>query len=701
MTATKKNATGGVLLLVGLGMLLVSGCRIKKADYETRQQANFAASAHADNEAEAFRHWDAENPAVVPTGCAKCHSVGGFIEFATAGAVTATAAPGAFTCRVCHLNEDGGDVRTFAAGVTFPSGAVITDAGSEAICMQCHQGRTSYKDIDAAIAGVGLDTSSSKLRFANIHYLAAAASMYGTRVKGGYEYSGNTYDAKFAHIAGYGACTDCHDPHSLEVKVENCATCHAVVRKRDDLKNIRWYGSLTDYDGDGNTSEGIYYEVEGVKARALTAIRFYAVQVAGTPIAYSAAAYPYWFRDTNGNGEVDSDETASYNAYTPRLLKACYNFHMATKDPGGFAHGSKYIIELLYDSMADLSVAIPTFTATLAGMHRTDEGHFDGSGMPWRDWDDSGTVPATCARCHSATGLKTFLDNGSNTAAPSANGMLCTTCHSAPPTLYNANQVVFPSGRIASLPDSSNLCMICHQGRAARKTVDDKIAGTAPYTFSNIHYFPAAAVFFGSDVQGGYEYGDKNYVGKSTFPNHEGKFNTCVQCHMGSAGQRNHNVAEPKKENCVACHGQDIAQPSPGADPAAFSFEYIRPASIPDFDGDGNTHESIKYEILGLEAALYARIQAYCSALGKPIAYNTDANPYWFKDTNGNGMADADESTSANAYKFDAKSLKAAFNYQVSHKEPHGFIHNAWYIAQLLVDSIGDLGGSVAPYSWR
>ena len=29
------------------------------------------------------------------------------------------------------------------------------------------------------------------------------------------------------------------------------------------------------------------------------------------------------------------------------------------------------------------------------------------------------------------------------------------------------------------------------------------------------------------------------------------------------------------------------------------------------------------------------------------------------------------------------------------------FIHNARYVAQLLVDSIQDLGGNIAPYTWR
>ena len=45
--------------------------------------------------------------------------------------------------------------------------------------------------------------------------------------------------------------------------------------------------------------------------------------------------------------------------------------------------------------------------------------------------------------------------------------------------------------------------------------------------------------------------------------------------------------------------------------------------------------------------------------------------------------------------------LKAAYNYQFSQKEPHGFIHNPIYMAQLLVDGIIDLGGDAKKFGWR
>ena len=38
-------------------------------------------SGHADASAEAFVHWDEDDPAEVPTRCAKCHSTPGYLDF--------------------------------------------------------------------------------------------------------------------------------------------------------------------------------------------------------------------------------------------------------------------------------------------------------------------------------------------------------------------------------------------------------------------------------------------------------------------------------------------------------------------------------------------------------------------------------------------------------------------------------------------
>ena len=304
-------------------------------------------SGHADREAYAFHHWDEDQPPVIEVECAKCHSTTGFQDFlgadgSTAGVVDVAPAVGeTIECEACHTDPDNGTLRDHT-DVTFPSGVTIQDLGPEALCMECHQGNSSKSDVDAHIAAAGVpddDTVDSGIEFQNIHYYAASANQFGGLVQGGYEYDGNDYDMRFAHVEGYNACTTCHNPHSLEVRIERCATCHEGT----DPKGFRHFGSFVDYDGDSNTTEGIYYEIPDFKSKLYEAIRNYARQM-GQPIAYSAHDYPYFFNDANDNGVVDQYELGYpnwYRSFTGRLLKACYNYQVSQKDPAGYAHGGK------------------------------------------------------------------------------------------------------------------------------------------------------------------------------------------------------------------------------------------------------------------------------------------------------------------------------------------------------------------------
>ena len=61
-----------------------------------------------------------------------------------------------------------------------------------------------------------------------------------------------------------------------------------------------------DYDGDGNTSEGIYDELVGLRDKLGTAIRTYGSEH-DAPICYAANSYPYWFIDGNRDGSCSAD----------------------------------------------------------------------------------------------------------------------------------------------------------------------------------------------------------------------------------------------------------------------------------------------------------------------------------------------------------------------------------------------------------
>jgi hypothetical protein len=283
-------------------------------------------SGHNDVEAEAFGHWDEDDPAVVPTSCAKCHSTPGYQDFlgvdgSEAGVVDADAPIGTTVeCVACH-NE----VTLTKTSVVMPSGIELTGLGDEARCMECHQGRHSTISVTSSITESGVtddDEVSEDLGFSNIHYFAAAATKYGTLAKGGFEYDGKSYDGNFAHVEEFDTCIECHNQHTLELRLEGCAECHTGVTDVEGLKDVRMAGSLVDYDGDGDMEEGVYYELEGLQEILYQAIQGYAAEVAGTPIMYDSGSYPYWF--------TEAEE--GYNAWTARLAKAAYNYQTLRLD---------------------------------------------------------------------------------------------------------------------------------------------------------------------------------------------------------------------------------------------------------------------------------------------------------------------------------------------------------------------------------
>jgi hypothetical protein len=649
----------------------------------------WSSSGHADATAEAFVHWNEESPAEVPVECAKCHSTPGYQDFigadgSAAGAVDAAVPVGTTVeCVACHNN-----VTLTMDSVVMPSGVEITNLGDESRCMQCHQGRASKVQVDESIAKANLtddDTVSEDLGFTNIHYYAAAATKYGTLAQGGYQYEGKSYDGNFAHVEAFDTCIECHDSHTLQVKVEACQGCHEGVASVDDLKNVRMQGSLVDYDGDGDTEEGIYHELEGLQTMLYQAIQVYAIEKSKAPIVYDAATHPYFFLDTNKNGKADPDEANGdnrYNAWTARLAKAAYNYQMSIKDPGAFAHGGKYIIQLLYDSIEDLNAGLSK-PIDLSKAHRIDDGHFAGSEEAFRHWDEDGQVPAECAKCHTGVGLPIHLQNGANIAEPPANGLLCSTCHSDLTTFsrYEVAEVEFPSGAVLTLDDpDANLCLNCHQGRESTVSVNNLIEGLEPdagdekLRFLNVHYFAAGATLFGTEAKGAYEYEGKTYVGRNE---HVEEADTCIECH-------NTHGLEVQVELCADCHDGVASQED---------LRTIR-ESGDDFDGDGDTDEGLAAEIDTMREALYAAIQDYAeNDAGAALVYNGQSYPYFFADANGNGEADSDEEAYST---WTPRLLKAAYNYQYSTKDPGTFAHNGVYIIQVLYDSLEDLGADVS-----
>ena len=336
-------------------LFMITGVSLETLGDEKIEKA-WSESGHADGSAGAFSHWDDEGK--IPTNCAACHSSTGFMDYIGADGSSSMsvdqehATGTVVSCDVCH-----NDSVTTLDKIRFPSGTEVDPMSQQtASCMVCHQGRASTVTVDAKLGDTEDDIVDPELGFINIHYKAAAATLLGSVVKGGYEYQGNTYSGIFAHAPQFDTCTGCHDPHNLEVRFESCTTCHAGASEPSAIRI-----DSKDYDGDSDVTEGIANEIQALHKSLGAAIMVYADQVNNAPILYTAARYPYFFNDSNGNRVADDAEIAypnRYSSWTPRLLRAAYNYQYVAKDGGAYAHNPKYVLQLLYDSLKNMSEVI-------------------------------------------------------------------------------------------------------------------------------------------------------------------------------------------------------------------------------------------------------------------------------------------------------------------------------------------------------
>lgn len=334
------------LLVVGSTTLIAWG-GVQVFTLEIPNEAEWASSGHADEQSEAFRHWDEDGE--VSGRCSKCHSATGLPFFLKEGVTASQPISNGFLCSTCHESVPG-YTRRVVESVVFPSGAELDTGDPDSnLCINCHQGRESTVSVDEDLAGLGPDEGS--VRLSHVHYYPAGATLFGTQAMGAYEYAGKVYNGRFEHVESFDTCIECHDAHELKAQTQVCSVCHGV----QDPQEIR--KSSADFDGDGDTTEGIAGEIMTVHEALDTAIQDYAKTVYGVNIAYPGSG-SYFYEDTNGNGVIDDGEDTRFRNLTARLYRAYYNYIYVVNDPGAFAHNGKYIIQVLYDSLEDMGADV-------------------------------------------------------------------------------------------------------------------------------------------------------------------------------------------------------------------------------------------------------------------------------------------------------------------------------------------------------
>ncbi len=595
------------------------------------------------------------------------------------------------TCDACHS-----DRAYNKTSVLFSqSGQRVGYPGeSSVLCGQCHQGRawkgTVENKILAAYPAGDNDSTVDKitpsLTSSNSHYASSFAAIKASKSLIAVDYD-LPIAVDLAHPGGTD-CMVCHDQHSTEFRLDaRCNTCHPSFESIEDVhawgnadvldaKQAQLYSVIRQYAADNTTEDAD----NNTKDKA----------------CIIQAGSSSWYYDTNCNGVQDAGETTTYKKFTPRLLRACYNYLVYKKDPGLFAHNSSYANAFLDASINDIRSykPYPITDAQEATAEWELAGHADYNSMAFRDWDNASNpnakVAAGCASCHSTSGFNQFCINGKRTVAnpPLAvnnYGITCYACH-APQAVALTSVKFEASGQTVDNPGlAAVICGQCHQGRAWQATVDTQIkkaypAGDNATTIdkisskigtSNPHYAAAFAASKASKSRIGYDYGDLTINVDSTHPGGT----DCMACH------NQHSTEVKVGTNCQPCH----------------NF-----ASLTDLVNQMDT------AIPALETQLLALIEFYAAdnttldAVGNTkakacIVLDNAAYPYWFKDDGKNGDLTAcdgvqDNPVSDNSYKsLTPRLARACYNLLVSLKDPGAFAHNEAYMRAVLQKSIDNL----------
>jgi hypothetical protein len=336
----------------------------------------FAGSPHGNTQAPAFTHWDTAKPQEVPAVCAHCHTSAGFQEYLAMGKVANNlpAPAGPLECATCH-QIDSMPERRAVKEVSLPSGKVVSfgDTSDSNLCIECHQARTSKQavnkqisdfqvtDPDAPVKPIQVDGVQKTFGFIDSHYQGVAGIWFGSDAQIAYEYDSKSYAGAFPHMSADTknlGCAGCHDPHAGTVRLDLCKTCHAGIQSVDQIRAVT---DLTDWNGDGDVKEGINAEYQSLRSALLAEIVTYTSNKNKDAIEYDPSVRPFWFIDENGDGKHNPDEKA-FTAWTARLLKAAYNYNFLSKSTGAAYHNPSYVLQIAYDSIADLGGNVSKFT---------------------------------------------------------------------------------------------------------------------------------------------------------------------------------------------------------------------------------------------------------------------------------------------------------------------------------------------------
>jgi hypothetical protein len=309
----------------------------------------------------------------VPSGpnrwmCVGCHTADGFIDrMQNAGSTNAYSTNtvyGAIDCQTCHephgktVPADNPHLIRMLSAVTMQDGTVITNAGSGALCLQCHHVRNGSADIQLANYPIGKNTWLGGSAF-GVH-----DGPQGDLIEGVNAFTyGQTIPSAAHRTAVTNLCVGCHmqsapfgDPAYLQAgghtwkmsynvvttngtslvtnsydKVDVCIQCHGQIDSFDMVRQ--------DYNGDG-VIEGVQTEVQHLLDKLSTLL---------PNSTYQADSNNYV-----ADGLVKASVSFKTN-WPAKFLKAGYNWQYVQNDGSRGVHNAPFAVGILKASIADLT----------------------------------------------------------------------------------------------------------------------------------------------------------------------------------------------------------------------------------------------------------------------------------------------------------------------------------------------------------
>ena len=291
--------------------------------------------------------------------CVRCHTGPGFAAYLDHASSTNTYATNtvyeAITCQACHDPHDASNPHQLRAGTTctLSDGTTVTNAGSGALCMNCHHIRNGPSYSNITNYQQGLPTWAGGSSFGT-HDGPQGEMLEGV---GAITY-GKVLPSAAHRTAITNTCAGCHmqpvastDPAFLQAgghtfnmtyevvtagvtntfdKVDVCIQCHGQIDSFDMVRQ--------DYNGDG-VIEGVQTEVQHLLDQLSTLLPNSAYVADGN-----------YFAD----GLVKTSVSTRTN-WPVRFLNAAYNWSFVNNDGSKGVHNAPYAVGLLKAAIADLT----------------------------------------------------------------------------------------------------------------------------------------------------------------------------------------------------------------------------------------------------------------------------------------------------------------------------------------------------------